>query len=92
MQPLTPAPAPAPTSASTPTPVPAPARTTVLEVPLGPGLHRALLDLADATGCPPEDIVLDAVRARLGAEEDRVREVAEGLAGAHAELLRRLGE
>ncbi|WP_340378599.1 hypothetical protein U5640_27990 [Streptomyces sp. SS7] len=64
----------------------------MLAVSLGPRLHRALLDLADATGCTPEDIVVDAVRARLGAEEGRVREVAEGLAGAHTELLRRLGE
>ncbi|MEU1512185.1 hypothetical protein ABZ490_08465 [Streptomyces sp. NPDC005811] len=88
MQPLTPAPAPT----SAPAPSPPPVRTTVLSLPLEPDLHRALVDLADATGCGPEDIVLDAVRARLGAEGARVREVAEGLAGAHAALLRRLGE
>ncbi|KUN82607.1 hypothetical protein AQJ64_18975 [Streptomyces griseoruber] len=64
----------------------------MLSLPLDPDLHRALADLADATGCGPEDIVLDAVRARLCAEGARVREVAETLAGAHAELLRRLGE
>ncbi|WP_460066222.1 hypothetical protein [Streptomyces sp. YKOK-I1] len=91
MQPFTPA-APASAPAPAPAPSPPPARTTVLSLPLEPDLHRALVDLADAAGCGAEDIVLDAVRAWLGAEEARVREVAEELAGAHAELLRRLGE
>ncbi|MFI5796111.1 hypothetical protein [Streptomyces sp. NPDC051677] len=59
---------------------------------LPPDLSHALDDLADATGRRPEDIALDAVRAGLRAEEARVRAVAERLAGAHADLLRRLGE
>ncbi|MFJ8104254.1 hypothetical protein [Streptomyces sp. NPDC096132] len=63
-----------------------------LTLALDPGLHQALADLADATGRSPEDIALDAVRERLRAEEARVRETAERLAGAHTELLRRLGE
>lgn len=63
-----------------------------LPLPLDPGLRDALDDLADATGRRPQDLALDAVRAYVLAEEARVREVAERLAGAHAGLLRRLGE
>jgi predicted transcriptional regulator len=59
---------------------------------LPPELSHALDDLADATGRRPEGIALDAVRAGLRAEEARVRGAAERLAGAHADLLRRLGE
>ncbi|MEU4876631.1 ribbon-helix-helix protein, CopG family [Streptomyces sp. NPDC021608] len=59
---------------------------------LPPDLARALDDLADATGLRPEDIVRDAVRDRLRAEEARVLGEAERLAQAHADLLRRLGE
>ncbi|SHI21252.1 hypothetical protein [Streptomyces sp. 3214.6] len=59
---------------------------------LPPDLSHALDDLADATGRRPEDVALDAVREWLRAEEARVRAVAERLAGAHADLLRRLGE
>ncbi|MFC9131272.1 hypothetical protein ACFT4A_31140 [Streptomyces sp. NPDC057099] len=40
----------------------------------------------------PEDIALDAVLHRLARESSPVRVTAESLAGAHAELLRRLGE
>ncbi|WP_330349474.1 hypothetical protein [Streptomyces sp. NBC_00582] len=86
MQPLTPAPSPLPAPGA-PT-----GRSTLLSLPLDPDLHRALADLADATGCRTEDLVLDAVRERLRAEEARVRGTAERLAGAHADLLRRLGE
>ncbi|MFE9625569.1 hypothetical protein [Streptomyces sp. NPDC006527] len=63
-----------------------------LTLPLTPGLRDALDDLADATGRSPEDIALDAVRKRLEEEAAGVRAVAERLADAHAELLRRLGE
>ncbi|MFI1033524.1 hypothetical protein [Streptomyces sp. NPDC020951] len=63
-----------------------------LLLPLDPGLHQALADLADAVGRTPEDIALDAVRTCLREEEARVRVAAERLAGAHADLLRRLGE
>ncbi|GAB7108731.1 hypothetical protein JCM4814A_70450 [Streptomyces phaeofaciens JCM 4814] len=63
-----------------------------LELTADPALRHALDDLADATGRRPQDLALDAVRAYVRAEEARVREVAEGLAGAHAGLLRRLGE
>jgi predicted transcriptional regulator len=63
-----------------------------LTVPLTTDLRRALDDLADATGLRPEDIALDAVRKRLEEEAAGVRSVAERLAGAHGELLRRLGE
>ncbi|SMF08531.1 hypothetical protein [Streptomyces sp. Amel2xC10] len=68
------------------------ATTPPLAVPLDPGLRRALDDLADATGRRPEDIARDAVEAWVRGEEARVREVAERLAGAHAGLLRKLGE
>ncbi|MFI7504155.1 hypothetical protein ACIBVL_37900 [Streptomyces sp. NPDC049687] len=63
-----------------------------LTLTLPPDLGRALADLADATGRRPEDVALDAVHTLLRAEEARVRATAERLAGAHAELLRRLGE
>ncbi|MFJ9946014.1 hypothetical protein [Streptomyces erythrochromogenes] len=49
-------------------------------------------DLADATGCTPEDVVLQAVRAHLRAERAKVAEAAGRLAELHAPLLRRLGE
>ncbi|WP_432119326.1 CopG family ribbon-helix-helix protein [Streptomyces sp. bgisy032] len=65
---------------------------TGLSVPLDPALHEALDDLADAQGRTPQEVALDAVRAHLRADGARVRTVAEGLARAHAELLRRLGE
>ncbi|MFI7356955.1 hypothetical protein ACIBTP_23820 [Streptomyces avidinii] len=49
-------------------------------------------DLADATGRTPEELALDAVRARLRAERDRVGAEAQRLALRHAPLLKRLGE
>ncbi|MGW2518168.1 hypothetical protein ACWC09_14325 [Streptomyces sp. NPDC001617] len=61
-------------------------------LPLPPDLRQQLDDLADATGRLPEDIVLDAVRQWLTRESSTVRSTAELLAGAHADLLRRLGE
>ncbi|GLW45291.1 hypothetical protein Stsp02_09530 [Streptomyces sp. NBRC 14336] len=63
-----------------------------LTLALPPDLHEQLLDLADATGRGAEDIALDAVRDRVAAEAGPVREAAEVLAAAHADLLRRLGE
>ncbi|MEV7526198.1 hypothetical protein [Streptomyces sp. NPDC091371] len=51
-----------------------------------------LADLADATGQLPEELALDAVRARLRAERARVGAEAERLARQHATLLKRLGE
>ncbi|MFF4561033.1 hypothetical protein [Streptomyces sp. NPDC001435] len=63
-----------------------------LTLPLAPATRQALDDLADAQGRTPEDVALDAVRRHLRDEELAVRAVAERLAGAHAELLRRLGE
>ncbi|MFB6635948.1 hypothetical protein ACFCYF_01665 [Streptomyces chartreusis] len=59
---------------------------------LDPAARRELDDLADATGRLPEDIALDAVLDRLARESSAVRVTAESLAGAHADLLRRLGE
>ncbi|MEV8430466.1 hypothetical protein [Streptomyces chartreusis] len=59
---------------------------------LDPAARRELDDLADATGRLPEDIALDAVLDRLACESSTVRGTAESLAGAHADLLRRLGE
>ncbi|WP_328427348.1 hypothetical protein [Streptomyces sp. NBC_00443] len=61
-------------------------------VSLSPDVRRELEDLADATGRVPEDIALEAVRHRLARESSPVRVMAESLAGAHADLLRRLGE
>ncbi|MCX4801254.1 hypothetical protein ACFWWM_30385 [Streptomyces sp. NPDC058682] len=49
-------------------------------------------DLADATGRSPEELALDAVRALLRAERDRVGAEALRLAQRHAPLLKRLGE
>ncbi|MFD5011879.1 hypothetical protein [Streptomyces chartreusis] len=63
-----------------------------LVVRLDPAARRELDDLADATGRLPEDIALDAVLDRLARESSAVRDTAESLAGAHADLLRRLGE
>ena len=63
-----------------------------LRLPLDPGLRRALDDLADAQGRPPEEVALDAVRAHLRHEETHVLAVAEELARDHADLMRRLGE
>ncbi|MGW5131527.1 hypothetical protein [Streptomyces sp. NPDC004135] len=40
----------------------------------------------------PEEVVLEAPRGYLRYEGGRVRVVAEGLARAHADLLRRLSE
>ncbi|MER6201065.1 hypothetical protein ABT234_27320 [Streptomyces sp. NPDC001586] len=48
-------------------------------------------DLADATGQSPEELALDAVRAHLRAERDRVGAEALRLAQRHAPLLKRLG-
>ncbi|MEU6305550.1 hypothetical protein [Streptomyces chartreusis] len=59
---------------------------------LDPAARRELDDLADATGRLPEGIALDAVLDRLARESSAVRGTAESLAGAHAGLLRRLGE
>ncbi|MYQ94771.1 hypothetical protein GTY20_27520 [Streptomyces sp. SID4946] len=63
-----------------------------LAVHLDPATHQALSDLADAQGRTPEQVVVEAVRRYLATEETAVRETAERLAGAHADLLRRLGE
>ncbi|MGZ9931194.1 hypothetical protein ACXNSR_15025 [Streptomyces sp. NC-S4] len=49
-------------------------------------------DLADATGRSPGELALDAVRALLRAERDRVGAEALRLARRHAPLLKRLGE
>ncbi|MFI5616921.1 hypothetical protein [Streptomyces sp. NPDC051567] len=58
-----------------------------------PAADRAELDdLADATGQRPEDLALDAVRARLRQERERVGAEAARLARLHAPLLRRLGQ
>ncbi|POX49428.1 hypothetical protein C3489_24875 [Streptomyces sp. Ru71] len=63
-----------------------------LTLALDPALREALDDLADATGRRPEEVAREAVRRYVGEEAARVRAAAERLAGAHAELLRRLGE
>ncbi|MFE0510449.1 hypothetical protein [Streptomyces sp. NPDC058964] len=59
---------------------------------LDPATRQALDDLADAQGRTPEDVALDAVHRYLRQEGAAVLAVAERLAGAHADLLRRLGE
>ncbi|MET7475494.1 hypothetical protein ABZT17_14190 [Streptomyces sp. NPDC005648] len=69
-----------------------PAVPPALSLQLPSDLRHRLDDLADATGRLPEDIVVDAVEQLLARESAAVRGVAELLAGAHAELLRRLGE
>ena len=66
--------------------------TYELALRLDPAVGHALDDLADACGCPPEDLAQEAVRRYLREEAERVRGVAERLSVAHADLLRRLGE
>ncbi|MGW4565587.1 CopG family ribbon-helix-helix protein [Streptomyces sp. NPDC004561] len=63
-----------------------------LTVLLDPDTHQDLVDLADAQGRTPEQVLEEAVRRYLRAEELGVRRTAERLAQAHADLLRRLGE
>ncbi|MET8446993.1 hypothetical protein [Streptomyces sp. NPDC005209] len=63
-----------------------------LTLPLDPATRQTLDDLADAQGRAPEELVLEAVRRYLIEEGLVVRAAAERLAGAHADLLRRLGE
>ncbi|MFF8730216.1 hypothetical protein ACF073_27610 [Streptomyces sp. NPDC015171] len=60
--------------------------------PLDPATRHALADLADAQGRTVEEVVAEAVRRYLREEERSVREAAERLARAHADLLRRLGQ
>ncbi|ATZ26470.1 hypothetical protein ACFZBM_23875 [Streptomyces lavendulae] len=62
-----------------------------LNVPLSDAERAELSDLADATGRTPEELALEAVRAHLRAERERVGEAAARLARAHAPLLERLG-
>ncbi|MFF7614295.1 hypothetical protein [Streptomyces lavendulae] len=62
-----------------------------LNVPLSDAERAELSDLADATGRTPEELALDAVRAHLRAERERVGEAAARLARAHAPLMERLG-
>ncbi|WP_406436371.1 hypothetical protein OHB00_20600 [Streptomyces sp. NBC_00631] len=57
-----------------------------------PATRQALDDLADAQARQPEEVALDALHRYLREEAAGVRTVAERLALAHAELLRRLGE
>ncbi|MGW7254866.1 hypothetical protein [Streptomyces sp. NPDC054834] len=63
-----------------------------LTVSLDPATQQALDDLADAQDRPSEEVVLEAVHRYLREETLAVRAIAERLAGAHADLLRRLGE
>ncbi|MFI6011496.1 hypothetical protein ACIBAG_22215 [Streptomyces sp. NPDC051243] len=63
-----------------------------LTLRLTPAVRRSLDDLADAQGRTVEDLAEEAVRSHLDEEAGRVRSVAERLAAAHADLLRRLGE
>ncbi|MEU9719055.1 hypothetical protein [Streptomyces sp. NPDC047976] len=51
-----------------------------------------LADLADATASTPEALALEAVRAHLRRERDRVGAEAARLAERHAGLLNRLGQ
>jgi hypothetical protein len=62
-----------------------------IPLPLPPEARQELDDLADATGRLPQDIALEAVLHRPARESSPVRVKAESLAGAHAELLHRLG-
>ncbi|MBB5924641.1 hypothetical protein [Streptomyces echinatus] len=62
------------------------------DLPLDSATRHALSDLADAQGRTVDDVVADAVRRYLREEQRSVREAAERLADAHADLLRRLGE
>ncbi|MET8947796.1 ribbon-helix-helix protein, CopG family [Streptomyces sp. NPDC004542] len=63
-----------------------------LTVSLDPATLQALDDLADAQDRSSQEVVLEAVHRYLREEALAVRAVAERLAGAHADLLRRLGE
>lgn len=63
-----------------------------LIIRLSAGEQAECADLADAAGRTPEELVLDAVRALLRTERDRVGAEASRLALRHAPLLKRLGE
>ncbi|MFI6145920.1 hypothetical protein [Streptomyces sp. NPDC051109] len=63
-----------------------------LIIALGGGDRAQLADLADATGCAPEDVAREAVRRYLRAERARVGEEAARLAQRHDALLKRLGQ
>lgn len=62
-----------------------------LTIRLSDADRAELADLADAGGHTPEQVALDAVRAHLRAERQRVGEAAGRLAERHAALLKRLG-
>ncbi|MEU3772669.1 hypothetical protein AB0F11_05540 [Streptomyces sp. NPDC032472] len=62
-----------------------------LLVRLSSAERAELDDLADATGCTPQELALAAVREHLRRERDRVGDAAGRLAERHAALLKRLG-
>ncbi|MFJ3721012.1 hypothetical protein ACIPYQ_00370 [Streptomyces sp. NPDC090045] len=62
-----------------------------LTIRLSDAERAELADLADATGQGPEEVALEAVRAHLRAERQRVGAEALRLARRHAPLLKRLG-
>ncbi|MFD7032680.1 hypothetical protein ACFWAR_32120 [Streptomyces sp. NPDC059917] len=62
-----------------------------LTIVLSDAERAELADLADACGRTPEECALEAVRAHLRRERDRVAEAAGRLAERHAPLLTRLG-
>ncbi|MEU9037382.1 hypothetical protein AB0D45_21125 [Streptomyces sp. NPDC048352] len=63
-----------------------------LVLPMPDADRAELADLADATGSTPEALALEAVRAHLRRERERVGAEAARLAGRHAGLLKRLGQ
>ncbi|MEU3722619.1 hypothetical protein [Streptomyces sp. NPDC031705] len=63
-----------------------------LVLPMPDSDRAELADLADATGSTPEALALEAVRAHLRRERERVGAEAARLAGRHAGLLKRLGQ
>ncbi|WP_405980485.1 hypothetical protein [Streptomyces sp. NBC_00158] len=63
-----------------------------LVLPLSDGERAELADLADATATTPEALALEAVRAHLRRERERVGSEASRLAERHAGLLNRLGQ
>lgn len=67
------------------------ANTYGLTLPISDADLAELADLADATATTPEALALEAVRAHLRRERERVAAEAARLAERHAGLLNRLG-
>lgn len=69
-----------------------PVNPNELTLPISDAERAELADLADAAATTPEALALEAVRAHLRRERERVGAQAARLAERHAGLLNRLGQ